>query len=436
MPMVQPHRSRPRRQHSPRSVRSRSAVALASAALLLLTGCTATRTAPPSTPAPSSAATIGPAACIPDPEAVVDRAPGTASNQKLSPALTEPLDAAATAAFAATAAPGAVVAVRSPKGTWVDAYGVADLTTKAPLTTDVHHRIGSVTKTFTTTLIMQLVARKKLSLSDPISAFVPNVPHGSEITILQLANMTSGIANYTDDLEFMTRYLTDDSIIWTVDQRLATAFAMPPTSAPGAEFHYSNTNTVLLGEVIEKVTGHSLAEEFQQRIFDPLDLAATSYPVASAVLPDPHAHGYTNLGIVSGSISADAPLRDSTAWNVSQAGASGEIVSRVDDLLTYGRALGTGQGLLPRDVQIQRLSSIPVPSGYGIGMNCVQGWIGHNGQVPGYNTALYYDTRTDTTVVVEVNGDHPTGATGATPADAIFYAVAAALGRGLEGAAG
>lgn len=441
MPMVEPHRLRPRGQHPSRSLRSRSlqsrgAVALASALLLVLTGCTATRTAPPSPRAPSSAAAIDPAACIPDPAAVVDRRPGAATKGNLSPALTESLDAAASAAFTATTAPGAVVAVRSPKGTWVDAYGVADLTTGAPLTTDVHHRIGSVTKTFTTTLIMQLVARNKLSLSDPISTYVPNVPNGSEITILQLANMTSGIANYTDDLEFMKLYLTDYSIIWTVDQRLATAFAMPPTSAPGAEFHYSNTNTVLLGEVVEKITGHTLAEELQRQIFDPLRLTATSYPLASAVMPDPHAHGYTNLGIVSGAISADAPLRDTTAWNVSQAGASGEIISRVDDLLTYGRALGTGQGLLPRDAQIQRLSSIPVPSGYGIGMNCVQGWIGHNGQVPGFNTALYYDTRTDTTVVVEVNGDHPTGTTGTTPADAIFYAVAAALGRGLEGAAG
>ena len=399
-------------------------------ALITVTGCTANGAAPPaSTPTPSSA--VDPSACIPDPGSVIDRAQGKAATEKLPAKQSAPLDAAASAAFAATGAPGAVVAVRSPKGTWVTAYGVADLTTNAAMTSDVYHRIGSVTKTFTTTVIMQLVAQKKLSLDDPISRYVPNVPHGSDITIRELANMTSGIANYTDDLEFMKLYLNDYSIIWTVDQRLATAYAMGPLSAPGTEFHYANTNTVLLGEVIEKVTGHRLADELQRRIFDPLHLTGTSYPVGTAVLPTPHAHGYTNLGIVDGAISAEAPLRDSTAWNVSQAGASGEIVSRADDLLVYGRALGTGQGLLPRDVQITRLSSIPVPSGYGIGMNCVQGWLGHNGQVPGYNTALYYDTRTDTTVVVEVNNDHPAGTTQTTPADAIFYAVATALGRGL-----
>ncbi|GAA4480623.1 serine hydrolase domain-containing protein [Microbacterium panaciterrae] len=404
-------------------------------ALLTVTGCTANGTAPPpSTRTPSSTAAVDPSACVPDPGAVIDRKQGAAATGKLPAAQSAPLDAAAAAAFAATEVPGAVVGVRTPKGTWVSAYGVSDLTTKEPMTTDVYHRIGSVTKTFTTTMIMQLVAQKKLSLDDPISRFVPNVPDGSDITILELANMTSGIANYTDDLEFMKRYLTDYSIIWTVDQRLATAFAMPRTSAPGAEFHYSNTNTVLLGEVIGKITGHPLAEELQHRIFDPLRMAHTSYPLASAVLPEPHAHGYTSLGIVDGAISPYAPMRDSTAWNVSQAGASGEIVSTVDDLLVYGRALGTGQGLLPRDAQITRLSSIPVPSGYGIGLNCVQGWLGHNGQVPGYNTALYYDTRTDTTVVVEVNSDRPVGAAGITPADSIFYAVAAALGRGVQGA--
>ncbi|MBS1699905.1 MAG: beta-lactamase family protein [Actinobacteria bacterium] len=403
--------------------------------MLTLTGCTANGTTPPTSASASPSTTaIDPSACVPDPGAVIDRGEGASATRQLPAAQSAPLDAAATAAFSATGAPGAVVAVRSPEGTWIGAYGVSDLTTNAPMTTDVHHRIGSVTKTFTTTVILQLVAQKKLSLDDPISRYVPNVPDGSDITIRQLANMTSGIANYTDDLEFMKLYLTDYSIIWTVDQRLATAFAMPRTSAPGAEFHYSNTNTVLLGEVIEKVTGHPLAEELQRWIFEPLHLTHTSYPLASAVLPLPHAHGYTNLGIVDDAVSGYAPMRDSTAWNVSQAGASGEIVSRVDDLLAYGRALGTGHGLLPRDAQILRLSSFPTPAGYGIGLNCVQGWLGHNGQVPGYNTALYYDTRTDTTVVVEVNGDRPVGAAGITPADSIFYAVAAAVGRAVQGA--
>ncbi|MFD6698472.1 MULTISPECIES: serine hydrolase domain-containing protein [unclassified Microbacterium] len=424
------HARAPRLHHHGRA----ALLAVLVGALLTVTGCTANGTTPPPSTRPPSSPAVDPSACVPDPGSVIDRTQVAAATGKLPSAQSTSLDTAAAAAFVATAAPGAVVAVRSPQGTWVSAYGVSDLTTKEPLTPDVYHRIGSVTKTFTTTVIMQLVSQKKLSLSDPISDYVPNVPHGSEITILELANMTSGIANYTDDLEFMKLYLTDYSIIWTVDQRLATAFAMPRTSAPGAEFHYSNTNTVLLGEVIEKITGHPLAEELQRRIFDPLRLTHTSYPLASAVLPEPHAHGYTSLGIVDDTISGNAPTRDSTAWNVSQAGASGEIVSTVDDLLVYGRALGTGQDLLPRDAQIARLSSFPTPAGYGIGLNCVQGWLGHNGQVPGYNTALYYDTRTDTTVVVEVNGDHPVGAAGITPADSIFYAVAAALGRAVEGA--
>jgi D-alanyl-D-alanine carboxypeptidase len=412
-----------------------SALAFVTVGLLALTGCSADAARPaasthtsPSTATPTTNAS----ACVPNPKSVAERKPGKASTGKLPAELSATLDAAASAAFAATAVPGVVVGVRTPKGTWTKAYGVADIATNEPLTADVHHRVGSVTKTFTNTLIMQLVSDKKISLADPISKYVPNVPNGSNITILQLTNMTSGIADYTHDLAFQKLYFGGDySIVWTVDQVLATAYAMPPVFAPGGGFHYSNTNTVLLGQVIEKVTGHGLADELKQQIFAPLRLTATSYPGGSAIIPNPHAHGYTNLGIVDGVASANAPRVDATAWNVSQAGASGEIISRVDDLLTYGRALGTGQGLLPEAAQVKRLSSFPEPAGYGIGLNCVQGWVGHNGLVPGYNTELEYDTRTDTTVVVEANGDLAAGTPEALPAGAVFTAVAAALGRPL-----
>jgi D-alanyl-D-alanine carboxypeptidase len=421
-------------------LRKRSWIALAfvTVGLLALTGCGADATTPAAsthTPTSSATPTTNASACVPDPHAVAECKPGKASTGKLPAALSATLDAAASAAFAATAVPGVVVGVRTPQGTWTKAYGVADITTNEPLTTDVHHRVGSVTKTFTGTIIMQLVSDEKIALTDPISKYVPNVPNGSNITILQLANMTSGLADYTHDPAFQKLYFGGDySIVWSVDQVLATAFAMQPAFAPGAGFHYSNTNTVLLGQVIEKVTGHRLADELKRRIFTPLRLTGTSYPGGAAIIPTPHAHGYTNLGIVDGVASANAPRVDATAWNVSQAGASGAIISRADDLLTYARALGTGQGLLPEAAQVKRLSSFPEPAGYGIGLNCVQGWVGHNGLVPGYNTELEYDTRTDTTVVVEANGDLAAGTPEALPAGAIFTAVAAALGRPLVAA--
>jgi D-alanyl-D-alanine carboxypeptidase len=398
--------------------------------MLALTGCTAGGATPTSsaTATPTSTSSADASGCVPDPQAVIDRKPTTASTGKLPASLSRPLDAAASAAFTASGAPGAVVGVRSPKGTWVKAYGVANIATQAPMTTDMHHRIASVTKTFTGTLIMQLVQQKKISLDDPISKYVPNVPGGSQISLLELANMTSGIADYTDDTAFLKLFLSDYSIIWNTDQLLATAYAMPTTSAPGAESHYSNSNYLLLGQVIEKVTGHSLSEEFSTRIFKPLHLTGTSYDPESSILPNPHAHGYTSLAIVDGSPVFTGPLMDATVMNTSEGGAAGSIVSRVDDLLTYGRALGTGQGLLSAAAQTQRLTSFP-GGAYGIGLICEDGWVGHTGGFPGYNTDLKYDTRTDTTVVVEINGDNMSGTPAMLPADRIYFATAAALGR-------
>ena len=212
---------------------------------------------------------------------------------------------------------------------------------------------------------------------------------------------------------------------------LATAYAMPTIAAPGAEFFYTNTNTILLGQIVEKITGNTLADEMKERIFTPLELTATSYPDGSAIIPTPHAHGYTGIGFVDGAITLHAPTVDATARNVSASGAAGAVISTADDLLTYGRALGTGQGLLPEAAQIERLSTFSGPAGYGIGLACGQGWVGHNGLVPGYNTELHYDTRTDTTVVVEINTDVPFGTLDTLPAGSVFVAVAAALGQSI-----
>jgi D-alanyl-D-alanine carboxypeptidase len=134
---------------------------------------------------------------------------------------------------------------------------------------------------------------------------------------------------------------------------------------------------------------------------------------------------------------------NATHWNPSWGGAAGEIISDMSDLLTYGRALGTGQGLLRPVTQAERLRSFPGEAGYGIAMGCVDGWVGHTGELPGYNTSLFYDTTTDTTVVVQANsdiasGDCPQSPTlsddprtlvCSAPATRIFVALSTALGH-------
>ncbi len=321
------------------------------------------------------------------------------------------LDAAAQSSFKEAAAPGAIVGVRSPQGTWTNAYGIAEPSgvakpvTGKPMAVGMHTRIGSVTKTFTGTAIMQLVQHGKVSLDDPIDKYVPGVPNGDKITLRELANMTSGVASYTKSTKFTDILFARPQTIFTPDELLAIGLAESPIFAPGERFDYSNTNTVLLGKVIEKVTGQPLGEVFKQMIFEPLGLTNTLWPGESTAIPEPYPQGFT----LQGDAATPENPSNATNWNPAWGWATGDLISNMSDLLTYGRALGTGQGLLDPATQTERLESIPGAAGYGIAMGCVDGWVGHTGELPGYNTSVFYDTTTDTTVVVQTNSDIPSG---------------------------
>ncbi|WP_210245222.1 serine hydrolase domain-containing protein [Martelella alba] len=357
----------------------------------------------------------------------------------LSGELAARFDAAVTAVLGDTAAPGVIAGVRTPEGYWQKAYGVADPETGAPMEIGMHTRIGSVTKTFTGTVLMQLVQAGKVSLDDTISTYVDDIPNGDRITLLQLADMTSGLASYTLSEDFQDRLFSDPEHVFTVDELLQYGLDESPIFEPGARFDYSNTNTVLLGEVIEKVTGKPVGDVFKAQIFEPLGLNNTFWPGTSSDIPAPYPQGFTMQG---NEATPDTPT-NATDWNPSWGWTAGGMISSLDDLLTYGRALGTGQGLLDPAAQEVRLASFPSPAGYGIGMGCVGGWVGHTGELPGYNTTVFYDTASDTTVVVQTNSDIPSGdcgdaavlagnATGlacSSPATRVFTALAEALGH-------
>ncbi|MGQ1838280.1 serine hydrolase [Kocuria turfanensis] len=356
---------------------------------------------PASGPAPSV-----PAACVPDVDRVVSADPSPQTAEPLPQELTARLDAAARRSFAQASAPGAVVGVASPEGTWTQAYGVADPATGEPMDVDVHTRIGSATKTFTATLVLQLAEEGELSLDDPIGDYVEGIPHGDRITLRQLADMTSGIASYSRNEEFQRALFAAPETVYTPGELVAFGVAESPLFAPGEQFDYSNTNYVLLGLVAEQVTGRPVGELMEERIFDPLGLDETVWPGASTALPEPFARGFTLQGDTA---TPEAPA-DATHWSPTWAFTAGNLISDMDDLLTYGRALGTGQGLLEADSQRERLTSFSPPErGYGLGVGCIDGWVGHTGELPGYNTTVYYDTTTDTTVVVQVNSDIASG---------------------------
>src|ERR687890_1349059 len=316
---------------------------------------------------------------------------GKGHKDGLDPALQNKLEAAFEKSFRDGGAPGAIAAVRTPEGTWVSARGVADLSSGEPMRAEMYHRIGSVTKTFTATLLLQAEAEGLLSLDDTIDQYVKGVPNGDEITLRQMANMTSGIASYTEDKRWGEELFSNPYRVWKPEELTQVGIKGSPLFDPGTQWHYSNTNTVLLGLVLEQVTDETIGELYRKRIIEPLGLQGTSFPdLADNSLPDPHAQGYTLQGQSSG----EKP-RNATDWNASWTWTAGMMISTVDDLLVYGRALGTGKGLLSPAQQEERIDSLAsdVPPfdkpplkgdfGYGLGLMKEHGWIGHGGVVLG-----------------------------------------------------
>ncbi|MFB7476889.1 serine hydrolase domain-containing protein [Kitasatospora sp. NPDC056184] len=281
---------------------------------------------------------------------------------------------------------------------WRGTAGVADLATGAPVPDGARFRIGSVTKTFAATVVLQLVGERRIGLDDPIDRHLPGlVPNGAAITVRQLLNHTSGIHNFTDDPRFDTqgeealdRWLAVGR--WTTYRpldlvRIATAH--PPYDAPGAGWHYSNTNYVLLGMITERVTGRTWDEEIERRIIRPLGLHDTSMPLTSPDVPGPHAHGY---------VERPGGPADVTLLNPSAFGPAGAGISSTRDLARFNAALLGGRLLRPAELTAMK-QQVDTGHGatYGLGLSryptaCGEFW-GLTGGIPGYGTLVTGDAR-------------------------------------------
>ena len=311
------------------------------------------------------------------------------------------LDAAITAAMDASGVPGVIVGVWSPRGDYVRAFGVADTATGEPMQTNFYTRIGSETKTFTVTAVLQLADQNRIGLDDPIGRYIDGVPGGDAITVRQLAGMRSGLFNYTETDAFRDAITADPRRAYSPAELLGFAFAEPPVFPPGAGLQYSNTNTILLGLLVEKISGQRLADYLRDHVLAPLGLWHTSFPLG-AEFPAPHAQGYTELPDGDERIVA-------TDWNTSWAWSAGAMISTLNDMRAWAPAVATG-ALLSPEMQRQRLQTaheegLPPDVGYGLGIFSVGGWIGHNGSVPGYQTVVVYQPQTRTTLVILTNTD-------------------------------
>jgi D-alanyl-D-alanine carboxypeptidase len=302
--------------------------------------------------------------------------------------------------------PGAIVGVWSPTyGDRIIVRGKADIETGRAMDRVDRIRIASITKTFTVTVILQLIDEKKyLELDQHIDTWFTEseIPGSNEITVEQLCNMTSGLFNYSDDETFLKVYTEDPNKVWKPEELVALAVAHDPYFPPGTGWHYSNTNTVILGMIIAQITGKEVGEEINDRIIDRLNLEDTYYPEGTGI------DGVHSRGYVAGE--TEGELVDVTEkLNPSGMGASGALISNVADLKTWITACATGD-LLSELTQEQRTTFVAGDYDYGgkkiqygLGIMSAYGFLGHPGDAIGYTNAAFHSLQNGTTIVVLLN---------------------------------
>ena len=299
--------------------------------------------------------------------------------------------------------PGALVGIFPDEGKAERfALGVADVDTKAPMSLEMHMRTGSVAKPFLGTVVLQLCDEKKLSLDDPISKYVPDVPDGDEITLRMLGNNTSGLFNTIENKDFQKAIMSDPGHAWTPAEILAYNKDRPPYNKPGERWRYSNTNAVLLALCIEKATGRSFADEIDRRICKPLKLEHTAVP-SKAELPEPHTSAYRN-GYPDKVIGYGNVFYNVSNYSAAWTGAAGNLYSTLDDLGRAAKPLATGALLSDAGKsELTRWIDTGHGADYGFCMYRHGDGIGHTGDVPGYNAFMVYYPKFRTSVVVLTN---------------------------------
>lgn len=342
-----------------------------------------------------------------------------ASAAALAPADAQFVDDTVAQVMQAQRLPGVALKITGPKGTYEKSYGLGDTAGAIPLATGDHVRIASITKTFTATAVLQQVRAGRLALDDRLNTYVKGVPNGRRITIRQLLAMRSGLYDYTSDPTFNQRFETDPTMAWSPRDALAIIRQHKPQFAPGARTQYADSNYVLLGLILEKITKRSVQSLITGGIIRPLGLTQTSFPTTPA-LPSPFAHGY-----YAGPDNMGPTISDVTAINPTVAWTAGAMVSTIGDLETWGRELLRGSLIGPKlQHERLRLGTIPngsgPPVGYGLGILRFGDWLGHDGAIFGFSSETFQDRTTGAQIVVVTN----LSSNSTTPAMDLFGAIA------------
>jgi D-alanyl-D-alanine carboxypeptidase len=291
---------------------------------------------------------------------------------------------------------------------WLRAAGLRDRDSRVPLTPGDLFQVGSITKAFVATVVLQLAEEGRLRLDEPLAAHLPGFPNARRVTLRHLLSHTSGIPHVSQLDGVDKTLIRDRGRRWTAEQVIGLVADQELLFPPGTGYAYSNTNYVLLGQVIQAVTGSSWAVEVRRRIIDPLRLTHTF--VAGVDRVPPLVAGYYDLDN-----DGDTENATATPWPALDTfeGAAGAMVSTAADLMRFARALFEGPLLQP---QSRKAMTAPGPHrsrhrGYGLGVEITRPdfqtltW-GHGGAEPGYRSQLLYLPDTATVIVVLVNEWH------------------------------
>jgi D-alanyl-D-alanine carboxypeptidase len=324
-------------------------------------------------------------------------------------------------------APGVQVGVATARGDLAVRSGFGDVAAHTPVPWNAKFRIGSFTKTFVSATLLQLVGERRLSLDDPVDRWLPGVVQGNgndgkRISVRQLLQHTSGLPDFLQGLPYLGQqegFEQNRFKTVTPQQAIALAMKYPPDFAPGAQWEYSNTNYVLAGMIIARISGHTWQQEVRNRIIRPLGLHDTFTPDTSPVIPRPHAVGYERFpgpGATPEDLKYGEAI-DATLLNPSWGGAAGEIISTPQDGNRFLRALVTGKVLRPAQLAAMQTTVPTNPefqqnwpgARYGLGLmwvpnSCGGSW-SHGGDIQGFQTRNGVRPDGSRSVIVSINTD-------------------------------
>ncbi|MGW0391810.1 serine hydrolase domain-containing protein [Streptomyces sp. NPDC003042] len=337
--------------------------------------------------APATAASAAPAA------PTAPAGPATPAATSSSPAPDMDGVTAALNAAMANGAPGAMARFTGPDGVRTRTAGVRDRVSGEAMDTQARFRIGSVSKTFSSVVLLQLVDEGRLELDAPVNRYLPGLLPDDRITVRHLLSHRSGLADYTEAMFAKTvpGFEAVRNRVFTYQELVDLSLAEPRTTEPGVAYKYSNANFVVVGMLIENATGTSVAKQYERRIIKPLKLRHTSYVHPETRIRGAHVRGYLHPD------EEGEPLVDSTEQTASWAQSAGAVISDPADLNTFTTALMRGRLLSPR--MLDAMTTVtPTDAAqtrfYGLGLrrydlSCGTQVYGHTGTVQGFYTYAF-----------------------------------------------